>query len=101
MDSYFKEFDRSRLRLEPLGNRTHDLDLSCIKPLEASRRIDPTFETIASRILSARENGAAVILMMGAHVLRAGVQRFIIDMMEKGLLTCIAVNGDSRGLCAE
>ena len=31
--------------------------------------------------------------MMGAHVLRAGVQRYLIDLMEKRLLSCIAMNG--------
>jgi hypothetical protein len=31
--------------------------------------------------------------MMGAHVLRSGVQRYVIDLMERGLLTCLATNG--------
>lgn len=34
-----------------------------------------------------------MMLMMGAHVLRAGVQRHIIDLMERGLISCVAVNG--------
>ncbi len=48
---------------------------------------------IASRIVVAQSRNAAVVLMMGAHVLRAGVQRYIIDLMERGYLSCIAVNG--------
>jgi hypothetical protein len=31
--------------------------------------------------------------MMGAHVIRAGVNRFLIDLMERGILTHIAMNG--------
>ena len=31
--------------------------------------------------------------MMGAHVLRAGVNRHIIDLMERGLIDHIAMNG--------
>jgi len=31
--------------------------------------------------------------MMGAHLLRAGVARFIIDLMERGLLQHVAMNG--------
>ena len=31
--------------------------------------------------------------MMGAHVLRAGVSRFLIDMMKRGLIDHIAMNG--------
>jgi hypothetical protein len=34
-----------------------------------------------------------VILMMGAHVLRAGVQRHLIDLLERGLVTLVAMNG--------
>ena len=31
--------------------------------------------------------------MMGAHVLRAGVNRHIIDLMERGVIDHIAMNG--------
>ena len=31
--------------------------------------------------------------MMGAHVLRAGVQRYLIDLIENGYINCIATNG--------
>lgn len=95
MDSRFPEFDRSHLKLEPLGQRKHDLDLSNILPLKQSSYIEPTFQTLASRIHEAKAHDSAIVLMMGAHVLRAGVQRFLIDLMEQGFLTCIAVNGAS------
>ena len=41
----------------------------------------------------ARERKAAVLMLMGAHVLRAGVQRQLIDLMERGLITHIGMNG--------
>jgi len=28
-----------------------------------------------------------------AHVIRSGVQKYIIDLMEKGFISCIALNG--------
>ena len=64
-------------------------------PLEPCSRVDETFATIAERIVSTRngQNDSAVMLMAGAHVLRSGVQRFLIDLMERGLLSCIALNG--------
>jgi hypothetical protein len=43
--------------------------------------------------VEARRDGSARILLMGAHVLRAGVSRFLIDLMERGLLNHIAMNG--------
>jgi hypothetical protein len=30
---------------------------------------------------------------MGAHVIKSGVQNYLIDMMERGYVTCIAMNG--------
>jgi len=48
---------------------------------------------VAERLHRARETGSARILMMGAHVLRAGVNRHIIDLMSRGLLSHVAMNG--------
>lgn len=31
--------------------------------------------------------------MMGGHVIRAGVQKYLIDLMEKGFISCLAING--------
>src|SRR5262249_60689105 len=86
-------FDRSRLVLQPLARREHDLDLSCLLPLDSPA--DFTHEALpilARRLIEARRAGAARILMMGAHVLRAGVQRYLIDLMERGLVSHIAMN---------
>ena len=49
--------------------------------------------TLASRLIQARERGSARILMMGAHVLRAGVNRHIIDLLRRGLFDLVAMNG--------
>jgi hypothetical protein len=86
-------FDRSSLELAPLASRIHDLGLTNILPLQAPAIMNPTIQKIARRIRAARQNGSAVILMMGAHVIRSGVQRFIIDLMEKKYLSCVALNG--------
>jgi hypothetical protein len=91
----FPIFDRSRLRIQPLAHRRHDLDLSAVMPLNESA---PTFShsalpVLAKRLLEARSQSRARILMMGAHVLRAGVARFLIDMMERGWIDHIAMNG--------
>jgi hypothetical protein len=88
-------FDRSRLRIQPLAQRRHDLDLSAMLPLDApaSDFSHPALPGLARRLVEARRSGAARILLMGAHVIRAGVSRYLIDMMEHGLLTHIAMNG--------
>jgi len=94
----YPQFDRSRLLVKPLAERVHDLDLSVILPVDPA--VEPLsaeamakLDTVARRIVAARREDAAVILMMGAHVLRAGVQRYIIDLLRRGLVTHVAMNG--------
>jgi hypothetical protein len=88
-------FDRSRLRVQPLAQRQHDLDLSAVLPLDALPPAyhHPALPVLAGRLLEARRQGRARILMMGAHVLRAGVARYLIDLMGRGLVTHVAMNG--------
>jgi len=86
-------FDRSQLLLEPLAQRIHKLQLDAILPLRPRPVELKNLATVAEKIVTARQKQAAVVLMMGAHVLRSGVQRYLIDLMERGLVTCIALNG--------
>ena len=93
MGSKYEIFDRRLLRVDPLHQRTHDLTLTALRPLEPQPLSFPPLEQVAEEILAARARNAAVVLMMGGHVLRSGVQRYLIDLMEKGLITCLAGNG--------
>ena len=88
-------FDRLRLKIQPLAARQHDLDLSVLLPLDAPAPAftHPALPTLGQRLHTAKANGAARIALMGAHVLRAGVSRYLIDMMERGDLTHLAMNG--------
>ena len=93
--SRYEQFDRSRLLVKPLAERQNDLHLDRWLSLS-----DPTppFEhpdlaAVAARLTAAKSAGAARILMMGAHVLRAGVNRHIIDLLERGFVDHIAMNG--------
>jgi len=54
---------------------------------------DEDLQRLAENVVAAHERGAQVIFTMGAHVIRAGVQRFIIDLMERGIITHLAGNG--------
>ncbi len=91
----FPQFDRSRLVIKPLALRQHDLDLSVLMPLSSTLPdfAHPALPVLGQRLVEARRKGAARILIMGAHVLRAGVSRFLIDLMQRGLITQIAMNG--------
>lgn len=95
MPSKYPQFDRSRLQILPLAERVNDLDLSRWLPLEggAPAYEHPDLQEVAGRWRKAESSGGARILMMGAHVLRAGNNRLIIDLIERGALSAIATNG--------
>ncbi len=48
---------------------------------------------IAQAIARASHEGNAVILAMGAHPVKCGLSRIIIDLMMNGTLNCVALNG--------
>ena len=95
MVSKYAPFDRSRLRVKPLAERVHDLDATRWLALDAVPEPyeHPDLFAVADRVVAALQRRAARILMMGAHVLRAGVNRQIIDLVERGFLDHIAMNG--------
>lgn len=86
-------FAREKLALKPLKDRTHDVDINVIKPLVPVDSIPAPLKEVAGRIIAARKAGREVILMMGGHVIRAGVQRYVIDLLERGHVTCLSMNG--------
>jgi hypothetical protein len=90
----FPQFDRSKLVVKPLVEREHDLTLDVLLELDAAVGFEhPSVPVIGQRLAAAKAAGAARVLMMGAHVLRAGVQRHLIDLMDRGLVSLIAMNG--------
>jgi len=95
MKSKYECFDRSRLSLKPLAERVHDMHLADVLQLEdpVPAFSHPQLPELARRIVGAKRRGAACLLMMGAHVIKAGLNRYIIDLLERGFLTHVAMNG--------
>lgn len=90
----FEMFDRSRLALKPLDARVHDLTIDIMKPPVADNGYrHPTIDILADRIRRAKALGANVTMMLGGHVIRAGVAPSMIAMMESGYITHFAMNG--------
>lgn len=88
-------FDRSQLQIKPLAERAHDMTLADVLPLEAeiAPLENPQLATIAERVRRARENDRAVVVLMGAHVIKQGLSRFVVRLLEEGWLTHIGGNG--------
>ena len=91
-------FNRSRLIIKPLAERKHDIAIDQQLPLdELPPPLDAKTMTdvaeLGRRMAAAKARGAAVLLLMGGHVIRAQVARQLIDLMERGLVTHIGMNG--------
>ena len=48
---------------------------------------------LAEKILEARANGRPVVLFYGAHVIKCGLSRYLIEFIRRGLVTHLASNG--------
>lgn len=48
---------------------------------------------IAHRVVNAYQNKRLIIFGLGAHVIKVGLTPLIIDLMQRGIISCIAMNG--------
>ncbi len=92
------QFDRSKLIIKPLAQRKHDIQHESLlgldhQPAPLGEAEMQSLTTLGQRLVAARQAGGARLMLMGAHVIRAGVGRQLIDMMERGLITHIGMNG--------
>ena len=91
-------FNRSRLIVKPLAERKHDISIAQQLPLEElppplDERAMADITELGRRMAAARQRKAAILLLMGGHVIRAQVARQLIDLMERGLITHVGMNG--------
>lgn len=52
-----------------------------------------TLRAVAQAIVRAHSRGRPVIVGMGAHVLKVGLSPTVVDLMERGIVTAVAMNG--------
>ena len=51
------------------------------------------FREVVQAILEARAKGKPVLLGMGAHVIKVGLTPILVDLLERGVVTAVALNG--------
>ena len=91
----FKKFDPSRVKFSPLAERQNKMvvgDILSLGEIINTKKDLPDIRSLAKEILKARSENKTVIWLMGAHVLRRGNSRIIIDLMERGIITHLAAN---------
>src|SRR5205085_614567 len=91
--------DLRRVKVYPLSQRE---SLSRIEnivvdpektPPQPSAAISKSIHNCAQKIRAARERGASVMLIYGAHLIKNGGAKILIELMEEGWLTHLATNG--------
>lgn len=93
--SRYRQFDRTSIMLKPIRERGHGiLAHECaLLPTELDGGPTPDLRSLATAIVAARRDGRPVVLFMGAHLIKLGLSRFVIDLVERGVLTHVATNG--------
>jgi hypothetical protein len=81
--------------LRPLADRRHDMDLSRV--LAVGDRPEPfqhpALPVLADAMAASVRCRASVVLLMGAHVIKQGLSRYVIDLVRRGWVSAVAMNG--------
>jgi len=95
MPGTYPMFDRELLSILPLSQREHEMDLTQVlrvgeAPMVFDHRDLPA---VADAVAAAHKRSASVVLMMGAHVIKQGLSRYVIDLIRRGWVSVVAMNG--------
>src|SRR5512135_3858576 len=92
--------DVKKLKVAPLAQRNSLSPLAKILVDPAKPSLPPSgtetaaaIRDCAAKIAAARQRGASVILMFGAHVVKNGAHAIVNALAERGWLTHLATNG--------
>lgn len=104
--SRYPEFDLNQIVAQPFAERASKVRVEDFATApEAGRSFrdflaslprilaGPEIAEIARTVIAARRAGRAVIASLGGHVVKTGLAPVLIALMERGILTCLAVNG--------
>ena len=98
--------DLAGVRTYPLASRKSQVSrLDFGRPLPAGAKVKDLLDALprvlgaqalrglAEDILRARSHGKPIVWGLGAHVIKVGLSPVLVDLMERGLVTGLALNG--------
>jgi hypothetical protein len=102
----YEEFDLSGVRTYPLASRRSKARVEDFAtPVERGASFKTWFDSLPSilagedvrrvvrAIVEARARGAGIVWGVGAHVIKTGVSPVLIDLMRRGYVSALAMNG--------
>ena len=106
MSKTFKPIDLSQVKTYPLSERksrvsSSDFAKTWQKGSYFKEFLDSLpdvlagshIKTVISSIATAFKNKKTIVFAMGAHVIKVGLNPVVIDLMERGIITAVAMNG--------
>lgn len=103
---HFPPLDFSKIRTYPVADRANKVAVEAFaRPHAAGGSflafLDglPDFlavqdlKFVAQAVATAVKNGRPVLLMMGAHVIKVGLNPLLVDAMRRGIISAVAFNG--------
>ena len=103
----YEDFDLSGIRTYPLASRTEQSANGGFRETGQPRRLiqshgstrcrrfsaAPTSGASSTRSSRAQKRDAGIVWGIGAHVIKTGVSPVLIDLMERGYVSALAMNG--------
>jgi hypothetical protein len=102
----YEEFNLSDVRTYPLASRRSKARAEDFgRPVDRGATFRTWFDSlpgilggrdvrrVVEAIVAARRNGAGIVWGLGAHVIKTGVSPVLIDLMRRGYVSAIAMNG--------
>src|SRR5438128_816876 len=102
----YDEFDLSGIKTYPLASRVSKArEEDFAKPVARGASFKSWFDSlpailggadvrrVVDAIVAARKRGAGIVWGIGAHVIKTGVSPVLIDLMERGYVSALAMNG--------
>jgi hypothetical protein len=106
MAKRFQPVDLSKLKTYSIGRRAHKFDVKGLAGLPAQGAAfrawwdslpaqlgAASLKTLANSIVEARRADRPVVWAIGAHVVKAGCSPIVCDLIRRGVVSAIAMNG--------
>ena len=102
----YEEFDLTGIRTYPLSSRKSKVNAEDFgRPVQRGASFKAWFDSlpavlgaadirrVAAAIVAAKKRDAGIVWGIGAHVIKTGVSPVLIDLMERGFVSALAMNG--------
>ncbi len=97
----YKAFNPRQIETYPVSERTNKVKLGdLVEPDQLSemtftvpKKVEDNIDFLAREIVSAREKQRPVLLFSGAHLIKNGLGKLLVDLVKRGLFTMVSGNG--------